>query len=221
MRPEIDRLKQDLETMHKALGLAPAMGRDWVQWLKRDQWFSLWWCVPGIILIASTLLPPDSTRHGGLMSAQWAGLLVAASMLVITAMQMRRATARDGRPEGLIRETKRSQGLTAEGWWFGVALAVQAFLYIAWSRHYRIGLEPFWAGWFMIMGSTFLIAAMAARAWLLLGWAIPLLAYGLCVPAVGMHSRLNGILFGLMFMAVALSFSLISTLQLRRVERQK
>jgi hypothetical protein len=219
MNTELDRVKGDLETMQKALGMTPTMGRDWVQWMKRDQWFSLWWCLPGVILIGATLMPHHPVRFGGLLPEQWAGLLVAAVMLVITSIQMRRVTARDGRPEGMIREAKRINGMTAEGLWGGVALAVQALVYFGWCRHYQIGLEPFWAGFFLVMGSSCLMAALAGRAWQLLGWAIPFLGYGLCVPLVGLHSRFNGVLLGLMFAGIALSFSIISILQIRILER--
>ena len=219
MKPELDRVKNDLETMQRALGLAPTMGREWVQWMKRDQWFSLWWCLPGLILIAATLIPHQPIRYGGLLPEQWSGILVAAVMLVITAIQMRKILARVGRPEGLIRETKRVNGMTAEGLWWSAALAGQAVVYFAWCRHYQIGLEPFWAGFFLVFGSSCLMTALAARAWQLLGWAVPFLAYGICVPLVGLHSRLNGVLLGLMFVGVALSFSIISILQIRIWER--
>jgi hypothetical protein len=50
------------------------------------------------------------------------------------------------------------------------------------------------------------------------------LAYGLCLPLLGVHvgehGTVNGVLFGLMFVAVALSFSLISVLQIRSFQRQ-
>lgn len=220
MRPELERVKNDLETMQKALGMSPSMGREWVQWMKRDRWFSLWWCLPGLILIAATLLPHDpAARYGGLLLDQWAGLLVAAVMLGITTVLTRKVTANDGRPEGLIREAKRVNGMTAQGFWFSVALAAQGVLYFLWCRHYHIGFEPFWTGFFLIMGSSCLVAAIAARAWLLLGWAIPFLGHGLCLPVAGVHGKVNGVLFGLMFIAVALSFTIISTLQIRVVEK--
>ena len=53
MKQELNRVKNDVETMQKAMGLAPSMGQDWIQWMKRDRWFSLWWCLPGFILIAA------------------------------------------------------------------------------------------------------------------------------------------------------------------------
>jgi hypothetical protein len=57
MKPELDRIKNDVETMQQALGLAPAMAREWVPWLKRDLRLDLWWSLPGLILIASSWLP--------------------------------------------------------------------------------------------------------------------------------------------------------------------
>jgi hypothetical protein len=220
MKPELDRVKSDLEAMQRALGLSPSMGRDWVRWMKRDQWGGLWWCLPGFIIIAATLLPFDrATRYWGLLPGQWAGILVAAVLLGVAAVMLRKATARVGRPEGLVRESKRINGLTAEGWWFNLALVVQLLLYFFWGRHYRIGFEPFWAGLFLLMGSSCLVAAVAAKVWTLLAWAVPFLGHALCLLLVPGHGKVNGVLLGLMFIAVALSFSFISTLQIRRLER--
>jgi hypothetical protein len=221
MKPELDRVKNDLETMQKALGLAPSISREWIQWMKRDQWLGLWWCLPGLILIAAALFPlPHARRYGGLVFDQWTGLLVCAIILGMTAFQMRKITATDGRPEGLIRELKRTNGMTTQGLWFAAACVLQALLYAFWCSEYRIGFEPFWAGFFILTGSTYLVAAMAARAWLLLGWAIPFLGYGLCLPLAQGHGKVNGILLGMMFIAVALSFSFIAVLKIRFMERQ-
>jgi hypothetical protein len=221
MKPELDRVKSDLETMQKALGLAPSMGREWIEWMKRDRWFSLWWCLPGFILIAAALVPHDHvTRYGGLVFDQWAGLSVATVMLGIAVAHGRKVTANDGRPEGLKRESKRINGMSAEGLWFGLALLTQVSLYFLWGRQYRIAFEPFWAGLFILTGSSCLVAAVSARAWTLLGWAIPFLGYGLCLPLVQGHGKVNGVLFGMMFIAVALSFSFIAVMQIRNLEHQ-
>lgn len=221
MKPELERVKNDLDAMQKALGLAPSLGRDWIHWMKRDRWFGLWWCLPGFILIAAELLPFDhAKRYLGLVINQWAGILVAAVMLGITAVLTRKLTANDGRPEGLIREAKRVNGMNAQGFWFTVVLCLELIIYFIWARQYRIAAQPFWAGLFLLAGSSCLAAAVAARAWLLLGWAIPFLGYGLCLPLVGSAGKVNGVLFGMMFIAVALSFSVISVLQIRILERQ-
>jgi hypothetical protein len=64
------------------------------------------------------------------------------------------------------------------------------------------------------------MAAVSARAWTLLGWAIPFLGYSLCLPLVQGHGKVNGVLFGMMFIAVALSFSFIAVMQIRNLEHQ-
>ncbi len=221
MKNELDRVKGDLKTMEKALGLAPALGREWVHWMKRDRWAGLWWCVPGIIIIAAAVLPVDHAgRYWGLVPDQWEGILVATIMLGLAMVHGRRVGANDGRPEGLIREAKRMNGMTSQGVWFGVALVAQLALYFIWANHYRIAFEAFWAGLFVLTGSSCLLAAVATRIWTLLGWGIPLLGYGLCLPFVPAHGKVNGILFGLMFIAIALSFSLIAVAQVRAAERQ-
>src|SRR5215472_10071438 len=139
MKSELDRVKSDVETIQKAMGLAPSMGREWIQWMKRDRWFSLWWCLPGLILVTSALLPLDNAeKHFGLLSSQWAGILVAAVMLGITAVHSRKILANDGRPPSMIRECKRVNGLSGEGLWFTLALLVQLALYFLWAKHYRI-----------------------------------------------------------------------------------
>jgi hypothetical protein len=221
MKPELDRIKSDVETMQKALGLPPALGREWIHWMKRDRWFSLWWCLPGVILIAAALLPFNhASRYGGLVPDQWAGILVAITLLGVAIGHTRQVTGKDGRPEAMIREGKRMSGMSVQGLWFGVALVLQLALYFLWARHYHIAFEPFWAGLFIFMGSTCLVGALAAKAEILLGYAFPFLAYGLCLPLAQGHHKVNGVLFGLMFIAVALSFSIIQVWQIRQVEQQ-
>ena len=221
MKPELDRVKNDLETIQKAMGIAPSLGQEWLQWLKRDKWFSLWWCVPGLIIIAATLAPLDhAQKYWGLVSDQWAGILIALSMLAIAAVHGRKVTGKDGRSESEIREAKRITGLDRQGFKFGLASLVQLAVYFYWAKQYHIAFQPFWAGLFIIMGSTNLVVALAARAWTLLGWALPLLAYGLCLPVTGDAPKLNGVLFGMMFILVALSFSLIQVLQIRKLESE-
>jgi len=221
MKQELDRVKNDVETMQRAMGLAPSMGREWIQWMKRDRWFSLWWCLPGFILIAAALLPFDrAKRYWSLVPDQWAGVLVAITLLGVAIGHTRQVTGKDGRPEGMIRESKRINGMSVQGLWFGLALVVQLSLYFLWGRHYHIAFEPFWAGLFILMGSTCLVAALAAKAWTLLGYAIPFLAYGLCLPLAEGYHKMNGVLFGMMFIGVALSFSIIQVCQIRQIERQ-
>src|SRR5689334_360344 len=107
MKPELDRVRNDLETIQKAMGLTPSLGREWIDWMKRDQWFSLWWCLPGLILVAAALAPLDpSQKYWGLVVNQWAGILVAGTMTAIAVVYSRRIVRRDGRPENVIREAK-------------------------------------------------------------------------------------------------------------------
>jgi hypothetical protein len=219
MKPELNRVKNDLETIQKAMGMAPSLGRDWLEWLKRDRWFSLWWCVPGLIIVAAALAPLDhAQKYCGLVPSQWAGIAVVISMLIIATAHMRKVTGKAGQSEGARREAKRVSGLDRQGLIFGLASLVQLAVYFFWGKHYHIAFQPFWAGLFVITGSTYLVVALVARAWTLLGWAIPFLAYGLCLPATG--GALNGVLFGLMFVLVALMFSFIQTWQIRKFENE-
>ena len=221
MNPELNRVKNDVDTIQKALGLSPSMGRDWIQWMKRDRWFSLWWCLPGLILIAAAVVPHDhSQKYLGLVTDQWAGLLVCATLIAVAIGHGRQVSGKDGRPEGLIREAKRTYGMTGQGLVFGLALVLQIVLYFAWGRFYHVAFEPFWTGLFMLMGSTCLVAALVGRVWTLLGYAIPFLAYSLCLPLAEGHHKVNGTLLGLMFIAIALSFSLIQVWQIRKLENE-
>lgn len=220
MKQELDRVKNDLETIQKAMGLAPSMGREWIEWMKRDKWFSLWWCLPGLILIVSALLPLEhGYKYLGLAPGQWTGVLVAAVMLCITAVHSRKVVANDGRPPAMIRECKRMNGMSGEGLWFSLALLVQVSVYFIWAKHYHIAFAPFWAGLFIFTGATCLAASVSTKVWTLLGWAIPFLVYGLCLPLAEAHHKVNGVLFGMMFIAVALSFSIIQAWQIRQAER--
>jgi len=221
MRPELDRIKKDLETMEKALGVSNSMGSDWLLWMKRDRWIGLWWCLPGLILIATALVPHDrAQRYFGLVIDQWAGLLVCGVLLGLMHILTRKVVANDGRPPALIREAKLLNGISIQGFWFMLAMALQLSVYFVWGMQYGIPFKPFWSGLFILVGSSCLVGAIAAKAWPLLGWAIPFLAYALSLPIADGHPQLGGVLFGLMFIAVALSFSVIAVLQIRMVERQ-
>jgi len=212
MKSELDRVKNDVETIQKAMGLAPSFGRDWIQWLKRDTWLYLWWCLPGLILVGSALVPFDNTKRTfGLAMAQWVGILVAAVMLGILVALHRKAAGSDGRPAGLVREYKR---INAPGWAFLVPLA----LYFVWAKQYDIGGQPFMAGLWLLSGSLAFLAAVSMKAWVFLGWAIPLGAFGLCQPLL--PNRGSGVWLGLMFIAIALLCSVIQAWQVRGMEKQ-
>jgi hypothetical protein len=221
MKQELDRVKNDVETIQKAMGLAPSIRQEWVQWMKRDNWLNLWWCLPGVILVASALLPSGpAERFLGLLRAQWTGLLVAIVMLAITVAYFRKTVGNDGRPDSLIREYKRINGLTRQSAWGNVALVAALAFFFIWARASQIPFDVFWSGLFIFMGSTCLVTAIAARAWLLLGWAVPFLAYGLFQTLLPGAGRVSAIPLGIMFIAVALSFSVIQVWQIRGIQSQ-
>jgi hypothetical protein len=221
MKQELDQIKNDVDTIQKALGLAPSIGREWIQWMKRDNWLNFMWLLPGLILIISGLLPLDEgKRYFGLVLAQWVGILVATVMLGITAVYFRKITSNDGRPESLVREYKRINGLDRKGSWLNLALLLGLVLYFIWGRQYQIPFGALWSGLFIFMGSSLLVVAFASRVWLLLGWAIPFIAYGLFQTLLPATGKVNGIALGVMFVAVALSFSVIQVFQIRRIEHQ-
>ena len=74
------------------------------------------------------------------------------------------------------------------------------------------------AGLWLLCGSMVFMAALLTKLWVFLGWAIPLLAFGLCQPLI--HGKGGGVWLGVMFIAVAVLSSAIQTWQLRRMEKQ-
>ena len=221
MNHDIDRIKKDVETIQNALGLLPAAGRDWVRWMKRDRWFSLWWALPGFIVLVAGLLPMDPRiKHFGLGIQQWAGLLTAASLLGIGMANGWRTPQEAGRPEAPNRQMAHWTGKTAESKWFGAALLAQVLLYFVWGWRYDIAFPAFWSGLFVLMGTTCLVAALSTRVWMLLGYAIPFTAYGLIVSLTPGRETVNCALLGLMFIAVALCFTFIQTAQIRQAQAE-
>jgi hypothetical protein len=215
MKSDLDRVKNDLETMQKALGLTPSFGHDWLHWLKRDNWLNLWWCLPGVILIAASMLPLDDSRKFlGLVAGQWVGLLVTGvllGMLVFWGKLMKS----DARPPEVVREYKR---INAQGSWFLVGFLVQFVLYLVWGKQHDIGPQAFMAGIWLLSGSSVLLLAVVTKAWVFLGWAVPLLAFGLCQPLL--QGRSGGLWLGLMFIVAAVLCSIIQASQFRAMEKQ-
>ena len=221
MKQELDRVKNDVETMQQAMGLASSMGREWVHWMKRDNWLNLWWCLPGTMLIASSFLPVNNTaKYFGLVLAQWTGILVATAMLGIMIVSIRKMTANDGRPQSLIREYKRYWGIDAHGKWVGLALLLEFLLYFLWARHFQINIGAFWSGVCILAGSTYLVLAIISKLWLLLGVAIPILAYGLFEALLPGKGKIDGIPLGIMFIGIGVSCAIIQLWQIRQIERQ-
>ena len=221
MKQDLDRVKNDVETLQKAMGLAPAIEREWIPWMKRDNWLNLWWCLPGAMLIASSFLPPGTAvRYCGLVPAQWAGLLVAAAMLGILMVSLRKMTANDGRPLSLIREYKRYWGIDAHGRWVSLALALEFLFYFLWARHFRLNIGAFWSGICILAGSTYIVLAVISKLWLLLGVAIPILAYGLFETLFSGEGKIGGLSLGLMFIGIGSCCAIIQVWQIRQIERQ-
>jgi hypothetical protein len=221
MKQELDRVKNDVETMQKAMGLAPSVGREWIPWMKRDNWLNLWWCLPGIMLIASSFLPSgNAKKYFGLVLAQWTGILVAAAMLGVMIISIRKMTANDGRPQSLIREYKRYWGIDAHGKWVSLVLMLEFVLYFVWARHFQIGLGAFWSGIYILAGSTYIVLAAISKLWLLLGVAIPILSYGLFEALLSGKGKISGIPLGIMFIGIGLACAIIQVWQIRQIERQ-
>ena len=218
MKQELDRVKNDVETMQRAMGLPPSIGPEEIQWMKRDSWFSLWWCLPGFIVIAAAMLPAN--KYLGLVPNQWGGILTTITLIGMLILHSRREA---GRPESMTQEWKRIYGKSAGGRMALIFTVPWAFYFI-WGMHYHVGANPFWAGLMILMGCVGLVTALAARAWGLLGFAIPFLAYGLCFPlAIVNHTvnhKVNGVLFGTMFIAMGLLSSIIQAWQTRQIQRQ-
>ena len=219
MKQEFDRVKNDIETIQNAIGLSPTVAQEWIPWMKRDNWLNLWWCLPGILLIASSFLP-SGIAYFGLVLVQWTGILVAASLLGVMIIGMRKMTANDGRPPSLIREYKRYWGIDAHGRWVGLALMLEFLLYSVWAKHFQIGLGAFWSGIFILLGSTYILLAVTSKLWLLLGVAIPILSYGLFEALLSGKARISGISLGMMFIGIGLTCAVIQVWQIRRIERQ-
>jgi hypothetical protein len=214
MKPELDRVKNDLATIQKAMGF-PSFTREWIRWLKRDSWLNLWWCVPGLILIAAAFLPLEAaTTWLGLRAAQWIGLLVAGVLLGMLVIWPR-VTCSAARPAEVVREYKR---INAQCGWFLPAFLIQFAAYFAWGRQHGLGGEAFMAGLWLMCGSSMLLLAVITKSWVFLGWAIPLLAFGLTQPLL--HGRGGSLWLGLMFIVAALLSSLIQLWQFRAMEKE-
>ena len=221
MKPEFDRVKNDLETMQRAMGLSPTLAQEWIPWMKRDNWLNVWWCVPGMILIASSFLPSgNAEKYFGLVPAQWAGILATAALLGVMIISIRKMTANDGRPQSLIREYKRYWGVDAHGRWVGFALLLEFLLFFGWAKHFQIEEGAFWSGLFVLAGATYIVLAVISKLWLLLGLAIPMLVYGLFEALLADKGKISGLSLGMMFIGIGLTCAVIQVWQIRRIERQ-
>lgn len=212
MKSDLTRLKEDLEVIQKAMGLAPAPGREWAPWLRKDAPLYLLFCLPGaVLLFAELVLPMEGMeRYGGLRIAQWTGLLTAVLLLGILLMVMRRAAGGDGRPAGLIREYRRAN---RHVWLILPPLG----LYFIWGYQYNVGAEAFTAGLWILSASLLGLLAALSGLRVYWGWAFPMAVYGLGQPWIPAH--FSGVALGVVFIAGALLCSLIHKAEIRRMEK--
>ena len=216
MKPELDRVKNDLETMQKAIGLTPSLGREWIHWLKRDKWLNFWWCLPGVMLIAASLAPLDDTRKFlGLIASQWVGLSVAA-VLIGMLFFWGRMIRSDARPPAVVREYKR---INCQASLFLIGFIAQIALYFIWGAQHNIAGGPFMAGLWILCGSSMFLLTMVTKAWIYLAWAVPMIAFGLCQPLLE-GSKQGGLWLGVMFIVAAFLAWLIQAVQSRIIEKQ-
>lgn len=221
MKQVLDRVKNDVATIEKAMGLAPALHLEWVPWMKRDKWLNLWWALPGLILLGSAFLPAGiDEKLFGLAPAQWIGVVTAISMLGLLIASIWKMTANDGRPESLIREYKKCWGIDNHGQKVSLALLLEFFLFIFWAVKFRLSPQAFFSGIFIIVGATYLVLTVVSRLWLLFGVAIPILAYGLFEALLAGHGPIKGVPLGLMFIGIGLFCFSIQAWQIRQIERQ-
>ena len=216
MKPELDRVKNDLETMQKAIGLTPSLGREWIHWLKRDKWLNFWWCVPGLMLIAASLAPLDDARKFfGLVASQWVGLAVAGALLGMLFFWGRMIRS-DARPPAVVREYKR---INSQASWFLVGFVAQIALYFIWGVQHNVAGGPFMAGLWIMCGSSLLLLVTVTKAWVYLAWAVPMIGLGLCHPLLQGRDQ-GGLWLGVTFIVSAFLAWLIQGAQSRMIEKQ-
>jgi hypothetical protein len=216
MKPEIERVKSDLETMQKAMGTEPSFGRDWAKWIRRDNWLTLWWLLPAAILLATSFVHWEgSARYWGLKPEQWAGVLVAAVLVGMLVFWNRAVTRQNGRPDGLVREYKRLNSMSG---WSLIPFLVQIALYFAWASQHGLSGKATMSGLWLVCACSMATMGMLTRYWLYLGWALPMALYAFVLPYVS--HEWGGAALGALFVVSALLSWLITSVQVRFLEKQ-
>lgn len=216
MKTEIERVKNDLETIQKAMGTEPRFGRDWAKWIRRDNWMTFWWFLPAAILLSASFVHSEnSSRYGGLKPEQWIGLLVCAVLIGMLVFWNRAVTRRNGRPDGLVREYKRINSVSG---WFLLPFLGQIVLYFAWANLQGLPGKTVMSGLWLVLAFSMAMLAVLTRLWLYLGWALPMAAYAFLLPQVS--QQWGGAALGALFAVAALLSWLITSIQVRRVEKQ-
>lgn len=211
MKPEIERVKNDLETIQKAMGTEPSFGKDWAKWLRRDNWLNLWWLLPATLLLASTFVPwGNGAKYWGLAPQQWAGVLVAAVLFGMLLFWNRAVMRRDGRPDGLVREYKK---INALGAWFLIPFLGQIAIYFLWASQHGLPGKTVMSGLWLVCASSLATLAVVTRLWLYLGWALPMVIYAFLLPRVS--REWGGAALGGLFVIAAFLSWLITAFQVR------
>lgn len=216
MKPEIERVKNDLETMQKAMGTEPSFGRDWAKWIRRDNWMTLWWLLPAAILLASSFVRwENKEKYLGIKPEQWAGLLVCAVLVGMLVFWNRAVTRRNGRPDGLVREYKRLNTLSG---WYLIPFLAQIALYFAWASQHGLTGRTVMSGLWLVCACSIATMGMVTRYWLYLGWALPMAVYAFVLP--GVSRQWGGAALGSLFVVAAFLSWLITSVQVRFLEKQ-
>jgi len=118
------------------------------------------------------------------------------------------------RPPAVLREYRR---INAQGALFGAAFLIQVVCYFVWGKQYEIAGPAFLAGLWLLSGGSVLMLALFTKAWVFLGWAIPLLAFGLCQPLL--RGRGDGLWLGLVFFVAAVFCCVIQAWHASRLEK--
>lgn len=216
MKSEIERVKNDLETIHKAIGTEPRFGRDWAKWIRRDNWMTLWWFLPAVILLSASFVRfEDGAKYWGLKPQQWIGLLVCAVLIGMLVFWNRAVTRRNGRPDGLVREYKR---INAVSGWFLLPFFGQIALYLAWANQHGLSGMTVMSGLWLMLAFSMGMLAVLTRLWVYLGWALPMAAYAFLLPHVS--RQMGGAALGALFAMAALLSWLFTSFQVRKMEKQ-
>lgn len=216
MKPEFERVKNDLETIQKAMGSEPSFGRDWAKWIRRDNWMNLWWLLPAAILLPTVFLRLESTeRYFGLKLEQWMGVLVTAVLIGIWVFWNRAVMRRNGRPDGLVREYKRLNTLSGR---YLVSFFAQFVLYFAWASQQGLSGNNMMSGLCLMGAFSLGTMAVLTRLWMYLGWAVPMAAYAFLLPHVS--QQWGGAAMGALLVVSALLSWLITSVQVRFLEKQ-
>lgn len=191
---DLDRLQKDLAVIREAAGIDLPFGRE-------DVWLNLAIVPLSIVAFLWSVLP-----HG--LPAQWGVVPLLVFIVGYTAWLTRRYSRSSGRSSVRRREYRVAWVLTG-------AFLVIGIVYRVWMRQSGIPFVYAQAGAIFLMGAGFIMPSVLDRRRIhLLGYAFPLMAAGLLIPAV----RISPIAVFSLAMAVGAPVcAWIQTVQLRGV----